>query len=310
MHSFAGHHNGHRLLYALSFLLLDIITFVSATLCYTPDGHLTSDQPCNLTATASVCCEQGFLCTSNGLCQPAGWWNGENGNPLQFIRGTCTDKTWAAPECGSHCIIESVTGGEWVMECGTKVDKWCCSADNCCSNSSYEQFALGLPSITATAGVYGTSTATPISLPTTMTNSSMNATATANGTRPEVTAKATSSGYITNPSSIPSAGSSSSSSSSSGSSKTTAVGIGVGVGVGSAAVAGIVGAIIFCLRRKKQQQVIQEEIRDLSRPQYPGFDWSANHYSEPKMPPPSELGVSQRSHIQELDAGYARGTRI
>lgn len=193
------------------------------------------------------------------------------------------------------------------MECGHKVDKWCCSADNCCSNSSYEQFALGLPSITATAGVYGTSTASPISLPTTMTNSSMNGTATANGTRPEVTAKATSSGYITNPSSIPSAGSSSSA----GSTKTTAVGIGVGVGVGCAAVAGIVGAIIFCLRRKKkQQQVIQEEIRELSGPQYPGFDWSANHYSEPKMPPPSELDVSQRSHIQELDAGYARGTRI
>ncbi|KAJ9315226.1 hypothetical protein DTO271D3_4393 [Paecilomyces variotii] len=305
MYPSTHHNHRHSLYLLLSSFILDITTFVSATLCYTPDGTLTSDQPCNLTAPASVCCEQGFYCTSNRLCQPANWWNGVNGNPLQFIRGTCTDKTWASPECGSHCIIESVTGGEWVMECGTHVDKWCCSADNCCSNSSYEQFALGLPSVTATAGVYGTSTASPISLPTTMTNSSMNATATANSTRPEVTAKATSSGFITHPSEIPSA----SSSSSSGSSKTTAVGIGFGVGVGSAAVAGIAGAIIFCLRRKKRQAV-EEQIQDLSRPPYPGFNWNANYYSEPKMPPPSELGVSQRAHIQELDAGYAHGTRI
>lgn len=96
--------NHRQSLYVLSFFLLDIVS-VSATLCYTPDGTLSSDQPCNLTASASVCCEQGFYCTSNGLCQPANWWNGVNGNPLQFIRGTCTDKTWAAPECGSHCIV-------------------------------------------------------------------------------------------------------------------------------------------------------------------------------------------------------------
>ena len=92
-------------------LALPVLLFVAhqrfqaiAQICYTPDGGVSNDRPCNFDGSESVCCTQGFLCTSNLLCQPAHWHSGEGGNPLQFIRGTCTDKTWKSPNCQGHCV--------------------------------------------------------------------------------------------------------------------------------------------------------------------------------------------------------------
>jgi hypothetical protein len=81
----------------------------AAVLCYTPNGSVSNDRPCNFTAPASTCCTQGFLCTSNQLCQPEDWWDGTGGDPLQFIRGTCTDQTWEAPQCQGHCVAGVLT---------------------------------------------------------------------------------------------------------------------------------------------------------------------------------------------------------
>lgn len=129
------------------------IDLTNGTLCYTSNGDVSNDVPCNDTGAASVCCTQGFLCTSNGLCQPEGWWDGTTGNKLQFIRGTCSDKTWSSPACFGHCVAESMGGGEWVMRCGANSNNYCCSADDCCNrSSSFPQFTLGNPTITATAG--------------------------------------------------------------------------------------------------------------------------------------------------------------
>ncbi|EAW10227.1 uncharacterized protein ACLA_046920 [Aspergillus clavatus NRRL 1] len=135
-----------------SIVILIALLTVSATNCYTPDGTLSNDQPCNVSASASVCCTQGFLCTSNQLCQPANCW-GDGGNPLQLIRGTCTDKTWAAPECQGHFVAEGPTGGEWVMRCGNNSSNYCSSADDCCTRDSFLKFTLDDSTITATAGV-------------------------------------------------------------------------------------------------------------------------------------------------------------
>lgn len=193
------------------------------------------------------------------------------------------------------------------MRCGANADKWCCSADNCCSNSSIEEFALGIPTVTATAGVYGTSTATPVVLPTTTSNSNSSMNSTGNSTATATTT--TRSGYITNPSSVPTT--SNTSPSTSDSTKATAIGIGVGVGVGVAALAGVIGAIVLCLRKKKHAP--QEETQRISElaPQYPGYAWNVPHYStEAKVLQPSELDVPRRSQVQELDSGYAHGTRI
>jgi hypothetical protein len=79
------------------FFLLSLVN----GLCFTPDGSLSNDVACNPTDPASICCTAGFLCMSNGLCQPAVSF-AQSSN--RFIRGTCTDKTWAAPECRGFCV--------------------------------------------------------------------------------------------------------------------------------------------------------------------------------------------------------------
>ena len=86
--------NGHL----FAFFSLLIAGLVDG-LCYTPDGTLSNDVPCNPDAPNSVCCTSGFLCMSNGLCQPKNYPNQD-----QFIRGTCTDKSWAARECVDFCV--------------------------------------------------------------------------------------------------------------------------------------------------------------------------------------------------------------
>ncbi|KAG2421490.1 hypothetical protein HFD88_005465 [Aspergillus terreus] len=87
-----------------AFLLLQVVIPISAQLCYNPNGSISNDRPCNSSADVSVCCEDGFVCTENKLCQPMGWYDGSDGNPLQLIRGTCTDKTWKSGNCPGHCI--------------------------------------------------------------------------------------------------------------------------------------------------------------------------------------------------------------
>jgi hypothetical protein len=78
-----------------------ILLPIANSLCYTPDGELGNDVPCNPENLPSVCCTAGFVCMSNGLCQPANWY--EAGSS-QFIRGTCSDQTWTAPQCHGYCV--------------------------------------------------------------------------------------------------------------------------------------------------------------------------------------------------------------
>ncbi|GIJ82327.1 hypothetical protein Asppvi_000834 [Aspergillus pseudoviridinutans] len=222
--------------------LLLTVPSVSATNCYTPDGTISNDRPCNASASASVCCTQGFLCTSNQLCQPAGWWDGSNGNPLQFIRGTCTDKTWAAPECQGHCVADNPSGGEWVMRCGNTTGNYCCSADDCCTKASYLKFTLDEPTITATAGIEPTSTAT------TTTESSIESSTATRSTGTLITSTPTTS-----------AGSNSNDTHSSRSGSTTSVAIGVGVGVGAGVI--IIGCLLalFVMRLRRKKRLAAEQ---------------------------------------------------
>jgi hypothetical protein len=138
-------------------------------------------------------------------------------------------------------------------------------------------------------------------LPTTTSNSNSSANSTGNSTATATTT--TRSGYITSPSSVPTT--SGASSSASDSTKATAIGIGVGVGVGVAALAGGIGAIVLCLRKKKHVPQETQKISELA-PQYPGYAWNVPHYStEAKVLQPSELDAPRRSQVQELDSGYA-----
>ncbi|KAI1974843.1 hypothetical protein LOZ53_006827 [Ophidiomyces ophidiicola] len=84
--------------------------------------------------------------------KPRHWHDGVE--PLKFIRGTCTDKTWKSPKCQGHCVQENPSGGEWVMRCGQNATKYCCSAEDCCMRNDYIKIELDRPTVTATAGIF------------------------------------------------------------------------------------------------------------------------------------------------------------
>ncbi|GFF28741.1 hypothetical protein IFM51744_00637 [Aspergillus udagawae] len=268
--------------------LLSTVPSVSATNCYTPDGTISNDRPCNASASASVCCTQGFLCTSNQLCQPAGWWDGSDGNPLQFIRGTCTDKTWAAPECQGHCVADNPSGGEWVMRCGNTTTNYCCSADDCCAKASYLKFTLDEPTITATAGIELTSTAK------TMTESSSKSSA-------AITTTSTGTSITSTPTTSAGSNSNDMHSSSSASTTNVAIGVGVGVGVGVVIIGCLLALFVLRLRRKKRLATEQNNSSFLPGSQKDAFGVyppvaRAQQY-------PSELDSQQQRHpaVAELD---------
>lgn len=215
-----------------AFLLLQVVIPISAQLCYNPNGSISNDRPCNSSADVSVCCEDGFVCTENKLCQPMGWYDGSDGNPLQLIRGTCTDKTWKSGNCPGHCIAESPTGGEWVMRCGSNSQEYCCSDDSCCSNGG-KRYDLGNATMTALAGRQvssstQSSSSTTSALSTTTTNSETTA---ANPTPTVSPPSETGPEDSTN-------------------SQAKTIGIGVGVGVGGGLL--VLGLLAFLLWRRKR----------------------------------------------------------
>lgn len=179
--------------------------------------------------------------------------------------------TWLAPK-------ESVTGGEWVMRCGRNSTSYCCSADDCCSDSSVDRLTLPDPDMTATAGIAPTTTATTAS-------ASMQ-------TRSSATTSET-----------PTSTASNDSTTSGSNSKTVGIGVGVGVGAGVVVILGSLAGLIFW-RRGKTKKADAAYIASLpQQSQRPGFF-------------PQELdstGSHKMEHPQELDStnspGYAHRNR-
>ncbi len=89
------------------FLLLFVVhstSAASARSCYFPDGNnATKDTPCK-SATVSTCCQEGATCLDNGLCfDPFGSAVGG------YIRGSCTDKSWASSSCPQYCTYGKIS---------------------------------------------------------------------------------------------------------------------------------------------------------------------------------------------------------
>ncbi|KAK2738772.1 hypothetical protein FQN55_000410 [Onygenales sp. PD_40] len=214
----------------LSLYILRVVSPASATICYTPDGSISNDMPCNAAAEVSVCCEDTFVCTENQLCQPMGWYNGTDGDPLQLIRGTCTDRTWESPECPGRCIAESPGGGEWVMRCGSGSEEYCCSDASCCENGG-KRYNLGNSSMSAIAG------------------QQVLATSTTQSSRPTSTSTPTSTSRVPTPTASETDGPDTGASTNSHS-KTIAIGVGVGVSCGVV----ILGCLVYLLWRKRKSK--------------------------------------------------------
>ncbi|KAK4178914.1 hypothetical protein QBC36DRAFT_90998 [Triangularia setosa] len=103
------------------------------TKCYYPNGRLaTTDSPCDPDAEHSICCfngsPHGKACLANKMCEsPDG----------KIIRGSCTDRTWASPECAKLCELVN-WGGANLVSCSNVTNKdtfFCCEKTekaDCC----------------------------------------------------------------------------------------------------------------------------------------------------------------------------------
>lgn len=70
--------------------------------CYFPNGIQSSGSPCFPDRSVSPCCGPGFVCLSNGLCQPGS----DTHRTYQYTiyRSACTDRTWNSTDCPKVCL--------------------------------------------------------------------------------------------------------------------------------------------------------------------------------------------------------------
>lgn len=75
-----------------------------AGICYFPDQQTIAQQnfPCRGGSDDSPCCGTSYACVSNGLCMKSN--DTFDVNSAEYVRGSCTDKTWRSAACPSFCI--------------------------------------------------------------------------------------------------------------------------------------------------------------------------------------------------------------
>jgi hypothetical protein len=85
-------------LFSLSFFWPSIFA-----ICYYPNGDLAvNDVPCSSSGGNSTCCGFGYTCLSNKICKRSNFVNGNDTDT--YVRGSCTDKTFASSSCPSFCL--------------------------------------------------------------------------------------------------------------------------------------------------------------------------------------------------------------
>ncbi|KAE9376588.1 hypothetical protein N431DRAFT_542146 [Stipitochalara longipes BDJ] len=228
------------------FLLLFVVHTswaATAKTCYFPDGNpATKDTACK-SATVSTCCQEGATCLDNGLCfDPFGSAVGG------YIRGSCTDKTWASADCPQYCTYDNATAGLFnslsdagVLSCGNP--GYCCESDplsKCDCQTGKGTFSISgdlKPFTTIPSSGSTTSTATKATATKSLT--------TTTSSRTTTPTTATSSSPTSSPTNTPTSAPTSN----------TALKVGLGVGLPlAAALVGVVGVLAYFLRRRQRQQ--------------------------------------------------------
>ncbi|KAG8671799.1 hypothetical protein FPOAC2_05157 [Fusarium poae] len=274
-----------RLIAALFLYFLPIC--FAANKCYYPNGIEANDFPCDPDAKNSVCCGGGLgtVCLSNKLCI------GADGNTL---RGSCTDKNWASPECAMYCLGAD-RGGTDLISCSNVTGSdtsFCCDHNPGCCNSGVGRFAVlpSNPKVWATwdrratkytvVGTVFIDEATSTPAPATSDASSL------------VTSAST---YVTTTSEASASSSASNTPASAdepaGISTSAKAGIGAGVGVGAV----LAMTVVYLLWRIRKNKATERE-KQLPPTYYgPGTDasWQQHHYAlgvkELQPQPPQEL---------------------
>ena len=86
-------------------ILLAIFSFVASQssnlVCYDTNGVQTTSVPCLTNSSEGPCCSPGWICLSNGLCEPGP--NVTNYGDTSFYRSDCTNPYWNTSACFSGC---------------------------------------------------------------------------------------------------------------------------------------------------------------------------------------------------------------
>lgn len=84
------------------FLIAPPLCEASGSQCFSLDGTITTDQPCDPTQSESFCCGIGWACLENKICAPTP--NVPNYLSAPPARGSCTDSSWSASQCPNFCV--------------------------------------------------------------------------------------------------------------------------------------------------------------------------------------------------------------
>ncbi|RGP63541.1 hypothetical protein FLONG3_9847 [Fusarium longipes] len=267
-------------------------TCLAASKCYYPNGIEANDFPCDPDAEESVCCSGGLgtMCLSNKLCI------GADGNTL---RGSCTDKNWASPECAMFCLDKWLrgSGGADLISCSNVTGSdtsFCCDHNPGCCNSGVGRFNVlpSDPQIWATwdrkateyAVVSTVFTGESTSTAAAVTSDASSLVTSATSTVITTTSEAATSSSVPDTSASPD--------DSAGMPIGAKAGIGAGIGVGAV----LAAAVVYLLWRMRKNKKAAEREKQLPPAYYGpgvGASWRQSHYpygtKEFQPQPPQEL---------------------
>ncbi|KAK1759938.1 hypothetical protein QBC47DRAFT_117571 [Echria macrotheca] len=142
--------------------ILLLVSSASAA-CFYPDGTVAQDTPCTDTTAQSSCCGTGYACLGHSssffLCQATGDEFQKPGGS-QFVRGSCTDKSWRSSNCPNVCVDpnrDNIGGGNGVAACPRSDALFYCistglGVENCTTGFNLIDF-FGEPSVLTTIGI-------------------------------------------------------------------------------------------------------------------------------------------------------------
>ena len=103
----------------LALFTVYLLTVPGTALCYYPDGSPSEDFPCSSDVN-STCCGQGYTCMSNSICKSNSYTFSPGSDNTQYIRGSCTDKSFTSSSCPLFCLVKGVDqldGGQDMIKC-------------------------------------------------------------------------------------------------------------------------------------------------------------------------------------------------
>lgn len=135
-------------------LLILSLPLFTRSICYFPDGTIPrQDTPCQ-SEGESTCCGAGYACLSNNLCKLTEHVPNPASDQSEWVRGSCTDRSWKSPNCPNFCVTPSngdnASGGMGVEKCSVAQDRYYCinnqtlplnTSDICTSSLYFFQFA-------------------------------------------------------------------------------------------------------------------------------------------------------------------------